>query len=131
MNKNARFFLYAAVFIVPLLVFGQGIHDEPILSPDPIEEDHFFRDFVNMLTTLGLIVATIFFISWFLKRMVNTRIEQANTASIIKIVERRALSPKSALYVVEVYNKQILVGETSSGIKTLAEFPIDHEIANP
>lgn len=128
MHKNARFFLYAMAFLLPLFAFAEvGVSPELLPPPEPIEQDHFFQEFINMLTTLGLIVATIFFISWFLKRMVNTRIQQVNTSSLIKIIDRRNLSPKSSVYVLEIYNKQFVVGETVNGIATLGEFPIDQQ----
>lgn len=127
MHKNARFFLSLTFALLPLL---SGAAEIPASEPMPLGEgdDRFFQEFMNMLTTLGLIVATIFVISWFLKRMVNTRIQQANTSSVIKILERRALSPKSALYLIEINSKQLLVGETPTGVATLLELPAEvHE----
>ena len=131
MSKYFKPLFLLAVFLVPLILFADNTAPVPAEPPIPVQEegqDRFFQEFMNMLTTLGLIVATIFFISWFLKRMVNTRIQQVNTTSLIKIVERRALSPKTTLYVVEIYDKQLIIGETATGMSTLGEFPAEkHE----
>lgn len=109
----------------PLLAMA---NDLPVQETQIIPEEgdnRFFQEFLNMLTTLGLIVGTILLLSWFLKKMVHSRIQQVNTTSIIKIVERRSLSPKSALYLVEIFDKQILVGETPNGLTTLAQVSLE------
>ena len=55
------------------------------------------------------------------------RMEQMNVSSTIKILEQRNLSPKSVLYIVEVYNKHILIGESAAGVAPISEFPIEGE----
>lgn len=128
MKNYIKTFLLLAVFFGPALVFGENIAtNQPLIPIHEEGEDRFFYEFMNMLTTLGLIVAAIFLISWFLRRMVNTRIQQTNTISLIKIVERRSLSPKAFLYLVEVHDKQFLIGETVNGMSNLGEFPIEPE----
>jgi flagellar biogenesis protein FliO len=89
------------------------------------EPDRFFSEFINMLTTLGLIVVLIFAVSWLLKRLLNTRIQQMNTKSVIKIVERRSLSPKSSLYLLEVHGKNFMIGESSNGLINLGDIPFE------
>lgn len=126
MHKFLRLFVCLAVSLAPVVVFGDDIpRPEATVPVEQGGEDRFFQEFMNMLTTLGLIVGALFFISWFLKRMVNTRIQQGNAASLIKIVEQRALSSRSSLYVVEVNNKQIVIGETAAGITLLGERSIE------
>lgn len=101
--------------------------NEPVFPLDISEpakqNDKFFAEFLNMLATLGFIIALIFIIAWFFKRMMNTRMEQINSTSLIQVVEKRALSPKTALYLLEVENKTILIAETPSGVTPLSEFP--------
>jgi flagellar biosynthetic protein FliO len=90
-------------------------------------EDRFMSDFINMLFSLGLLVALILIVSWFLKKFLNTRIQQVNTTSLIKIIERRALTPKTTVYVLEVNNKQIVIAESSNGVTKLAENGFEKE----
>lgn len=83
-------------------------------------EDRFISDFMNMLASLGLIIALIFIVSWFLKRFLNTRIQQMNTTSAIKIVERRALTPKSSIYLLEVNDRTMVIAESTNGVTLLS-----------
>ncbi len=90
-------------------------------------EDHFLRGFMNMLTSLGLIVVLIFLISWFLKKMMNTRIQQMNVSSDIKILERRALTPKTTIYILEVKGRGIIVAESINGLTRLEQFNVGNK----
>jgi len=88
------------------------------------QNDRFLVELINMLATLGLIIALILLVAWFLKRMVNTRLEQVNVTSLVKIVERRSLSAKTALYLLEFENKNILLAESANGVTLLGNFPV-------
>lgn len=87
-------------------------------------DDHFFVEMLKMFASLGLIIALILIVAWFLKRMVNTRIEQSNSKSPIKILDRRNLSPKSILYLLEVEGTGIVIAESATGVTKLTEFPL-------
>src|ERR1700722_16543977 len=96
------------------------------LEPSPTEtrkpgEDRFIFDFINMLATLGLLISIILIATWILKRLLNTRLQQMNSSSNIKIVERRALSPKTAIYIIEVNNRNLVVAESVNGITQLTD----------
>ena len=88
-------------------------------SAEKQSPDHFFHEFLNMLATLGLLVALILGASWFLKRMATSRMQQINANSTIKILEKRSLSPKAVVYVIEIHDKTFYVAETPSGITLL------------
>lgn len=87
-----------------------------------MDNSHFTKEFVKMLFFLGLIIAFMIAGSWFLKRMVNVRIQQTNEQSEIKVIEHRGLSTKTTLYLLEIEGKQILIGETAHGVVSLAQF---------
>jgi flagellar protein FliO/FliZ len=91
------------------------------------DPNRFFYEFMSMLTTLGLVIAGVFILSWFVKRMTNTRIQQANASSVIKIVERRSLSPKTTLYLLDVQGKNIAIAESSNGVTYLGNTPAIEE----
>lgn len=86
------------------------------------EESHFFYQFIKMLGTLGLLVAFMLFASWFLKRLMSSRIQQMNTSSHIQVIEHRPLSNKSAIYLVEALGKTFVVGESMQGISLLLNY---------
>jgi len=98
---------------------------EPLLDPisgTPIPEPNFMGDFIRMLTILGGMVALLFGVTWVLRRMTTVRNEQLNETSPIRIVERRSLSPKSAIYLVEIEDKVIVLGETPNGLVRLSDW---------
>ena len=76
-----------------------------------------------MVSTLGMLTALLLFISWFLKRMMRTRVQQLNTSSAIKIIEQRQLSARSMLYLIELEGKTFALGESSGNICLIGEFP--------
>ena len=88
------------------------------------ENDRFLGEFMNMLTTLGIIVVIILIATWFLKRMVNSRIQQLNTTSVIKIVERRTLTPKTSLYLLDINGMGYILSESTNGVTSLGSFNV-------
>jgi len=123
------------LFIFCTLIFASPLQAQTILGTPPISESavsgadpagessqyNFGREFLNMILNLGLIIAIVIAATWAVKRMSKTRLSKANHASIIKILEKRALTPKSAIYLVEIGGKTIVVGESTAGLHALAE----------
>ena len=136
-------FLYFFALLLPLQNFAQEPPKEnpqseyvfPVFpeenSPQAQSADRFFTEFFNMLATLGLIIVLILFAAWFLKRMVNTRMIQANETSPIKILGRRGLTPKTAIYLLEINGKQIAIAESNAGVTALGEVPGIFEEPSP
>ncbi len=101
--------------------------NETLKDIDPSTQannDRFFSEFMNMLLTLGFIVVLILIVSWLLRKLLNTRIQQANTNSDIKILERRSLSPKATIYLLEIRGKGLAIAETHSGVFNLGEISL-------
>lgn len=89
------------------------------------ESDRFLSEFMNMLTTLGIIVVIILIATWFLKKMVNSRIQQLNTTSAIKVVERRTLTPKTSLYLLDINGVGFILAESTNGVTSLGSFNVN------
>jgi len=106
----------------PTEIHPQITPNDPPVAPNITDQDLFFKEFLNMLTTLGLIIAALLFLSWFVKRMMNTRVQQLNTSSLIKIIERRSISPKAQLYLVEIHGKTLVLGESHLGLTKITEY---------
>lgn len=87
-------------------------------TPPPVYEDSnkFLAEFFYMLVMLGLLLGVVLLASWFLKRMVNTRYDQLNTTSSIKVLERRALSPKTSLYLISCDEEEYLIVESPTSV---------------
>lgn len=110
------------------------VPDEPPLETLPpefreIEEeerrhggDHFTRDLLQMLTTLGIMVALIYYISYLIKKMMNNRQQQINESSGIKILESRSLSQRTVVYLIEIDEKEYVIADSANGV-TLLDTP--------
>ncbi len=90
-------------------------------------ESDFQAKFFNMLFILALLIGFMILASWALKRMMKTKMTQLNTASNIKVLETRYLSPRATLYLVEVQDKTFLIAESPTSIAYLASFPLEEE----
>lgn len=107
---------------VPLL-----FADEVLPLPTEAEErgDHFFSELVDMASTLGIILLGLLIVTWFLKRSLAAKQDQLNVTSAIKILERRSLAPKVAVYILEIWGTRLIVGETPAGLVRLGEIPAE------
>jgi flagellar biogenesis protein FliO len=90
-------------------------------------ESRFMAEFFNMMLVLGLIVIVLYVSSWMFRRMVTQRTMNINESSNIKVLEQRSLSTKSALYVIEVFGKKMIISESLNGVKFLTTLSKDAE----
>lgn len=102
------------------------------LPPELIEQeqpsdDRFYHEFVKMLLTLGFIILLIFVLIWMMKKMSNVKIEQSNLGSSIKILEKRNLSPKTTLYLLDIGDKGVAISESINGVTLISDFPLPEE----
>ncbi|MBI2743375.1 MAG: flagellar biosynthetic protein FliO [Chlamydiales bacterium] len=79
-----------------------------------------------LLTLLGLIVLIILTV-WMLKKLGSGKAGSASGQSI-KILERRPLSQKSVLYLIEVQGKQVLIAESQLEVRRLADIELPPEL---
>lgn len=94
--------------------------DSTALTPEittPSYEPTFFKMIMTFLGLIALIIASI----WILKRILNAPFRQTTTQKSIKVLEKKGLSPKSTLYVVEVFGKKLVFVESHAEIRKLAE----------
>lgn len=89
----------------------------------------FFSQMLHMLLALGGIIALMLIAAWVMKRLLHSRMKQMNISSLIKIVERRALNPKSAVYLLDICGKGVVIAESPMGIKRIAEVDLPPEEA--
>ena len=68
--------------------------------------------FVKMMIALVVIVVLLFVSYWFLRRLIQNRLQKGVGEAEIQIIEKRMISPKTMLYLVEVDRKRILIAES-------------------
>ena len=90
-------------------------------------DSRFFQEFLSMLFSVGIILGAIFVLMWILKRMMNARMEQVNLKSSIKIIERRPLSPKTTIYILEIHGKTVTIADSHNGVALLSQSPLPSE----
>lgn len=76
----------------------------------------------KMLLTLFLLAALIYASYWFLKRLIRNRLEKGVGKRTIEILEKRMVSPKTTLYLVQVEEKKVLFAESHLEVKALETF---------
>lgn len=93
-----------------------------LLQVTATESFDFWASFRQMLVSLAAVCSLILVTAWFLKRFMKTRLEQINSGSTIKILERRNLTPKSVVYLLDIEGKKVLIAESQTGVHMLTEF---------
>jgi flagellar biogenesis protein FliO len=78
-------------------------------------ETAFIKTIVVLVGLLILIVLTV----WMFKKISHGRFKSFNYLKSVKILEKRPLSPKSMLYLIEVSGKQILIAESQLEVRAL------------
>ena len=115
--------------LINFLLLGAGMAPiDPSAVPDASEvpsippvdmvpgyEGAFLKMF---LALIGLIVA-IFFTVWLLKKLSQGRWAGGGNSRAIKIIEKRPLSPKTMLYIIDVDGQQSVIAESQLEIKHL------------
>ena len=82
---------------------------------------------LKMLLTLGGLLALVFITIWGLKKLKQGRLGGFGAQKKIVILEKKPLSPKTLLYLLELDGKKILLSESQVEIKMLV-LPQDQEI---
>lgn len=127
MNLLRLFFFFLSLSF-PL--FSQETSTPVVVHDEVIEEFENFdvtSELLNILSTLGLVILLILGMAWILKRVLRSREEQMNSQSNIKVLERRTLSPRSAVYLLEIEGKGFVVGESPAGLQSLGNLPLSEE----
>lgn len=75
------------------------------------------------LLVLFALVALLGVTFWFLRKLIQQKIQKGNAALAIQILEKRVISPKTMLYLVEVEGKKVLLAESQLEVRCIKEFP--------
>lgn len=95
--------------------------EKEIQHPVVQEGTSFFTALINMILVLAGLVALLYLAAFLMRKLRDSQTAGLNQTSDIVILERRGLSPKGAIYLVEVKGKQFLIGESPTGLVNLSE----------
>ncbi|QVL56836.1 MAG: flagellar biosynthetic protein FliO [Simkaniaceae bacterium] len=79
-------------------------------------ETAFIKTIVVLVGLLVLVILTV----WMFRKISNGRLRGMNVLKSVKILEKRPLSPKSMLYLIEVGGKQVLIAESQLEVRNVA-----------
>jgi flagellar biogenesis protein FliO len=98
----------------------------PEMSSEPPSYEY---TFVKMIVSLTALLILIFLTVWALKKLSHGRLRFMNQSLGIKILEKRSLSPKSILYLVEIGGQKVLISESQLEVRKLVDIeePEDEE----
>lgn len=85
--------------------------------------------FIKMLITLGGLLALVFLTIWIFKKIAQGRFGSIGTHKKIIILEKKPLSPKTLLYLIELDGKKILISESQLEVRTISH-PIEEDMYN-
>lgn len=85
-------------------------------EPLPSYEGAFLKMIITFVAVIVGIVGTI----WLMRRLAGGRLTGGSGRSI-QILERKALSPKTTLYIIEVDGKQAVIAESQLEVKRVME----------
>lgn len=77
---------------------------------------------IKMFLSLIVLVALLYATVWFLRRLVQQRLQKGSDSQSIQILEKRMISPKTMLYLIEVDGKKTLIAESHLEVKRLESF---------
>lgn len=86
---------------------------------DEMPSSQFQKSFFRMLSLITAFILVIIFCFWIFRRIVHNKAKMANQSKSIKILEKRVLSPKSMLFLVEVEKEKVLIAESQVKVETL------------
>jgi flagellar biogenesis protein FliO len=109
--RKQLFFLFTFCLTLPLFA-----EEEPLKAMDSYE-----YAFFKMLATLGVLIVFLVLSFWMFRKLAAGRLRQMNQGRSIKVLERRALSHKSTLYIVEFEGKEILLSESQLEVRKISE----------
>lgn len=90
-------------------------HLTPVTSSENYE-----HAFIKMIATLVGLLALVFFTIWVLRKLSHGRLGSFGGQKAIQILEKKPLSPKSMLYLIEVSGKKVLIAESQLEVRTLS-----------
>ena len=124
----AIFLLFTHAFTTLQLFAEENISTENFLTENNTEDlyptvsiPEYKPAFFKMLLILIALIALIFLTFYIFKRLMKVRIHQANMTKNIKVLEKRIISPKSILYLIEIEGKRILISESNLELRKIKD----------
>lgn len=121
--------------IIGKTIFSTDANGDPIQQDLPIPDvppGDYGAALVKMVLSLIALIILLGFSFWFLRRLVQNKVNRGSKIAAIQIIEKKMISPKSMLYLVEVEGQKVLLAESQLEIRRLQtwEIPIEQPPEN-
>jgi len=106
---------------------------EEALPPLPSSEaltQSYEGSFIRVIASIAGLILLVIATFWMLKRLGRGHFGKISGGKTIQIIERRALSQKTILYVIEMGNKRILLSESQLEVRALSSIELLEETEN-
>ncbi len=112
-----------------LTALDQVVNESVSQMPAGMSTGDLGAAFAKMFITLIVLVLLLLVSYWFVRRLIQNRLQKGVGDASIQIIEKRMISPKTMLYLIEVEGKKVLLAESQLEIKRLEGFgpePVEH-----
>lgn len=113
------FFLLCAVAVADELPCEQIPVSFGETAP-PTHNIDFTKELKRISLTLGAVIVLMIATIYLLRRLASQRSIRYNKQSKIQILERRGVSPKTTLYLLEIDGKKVFFAESTHGLTSMA-----------
>ncbi len=103
-----------------ILIHATVALDETIPGIQNIPQGDFGAAFAKMLLSLILLIALLWGTVYILRRLIHRRLQSGSATQSIQVVEKRMISPKTTLYLLDVEGETILMAESQLEVKKLS-----------
>jgi flagellar biosynthetic protein FliO len=103
---------------------------QEILPPLPSSEaitQSYEGSFIRVLASIVGLILLVVFTFWMLKRIGRGHFGNSSGGKSIQILEKRPLSQKTVLYLVEMGNKRVLLSESQLEVRALSTIELIEE----
>lgn len=83
------------------------------------DSESYEHAFIKMILTLGGLLVLVFLTLWLLRKFSQGRMGGFGSTKKIRILEKKPLSPKTILYLVELDGKPVFISESQLEVKIL------------
>lgn len=111
-----------------LSLLADGVEQALDEIPTPAPAGDIGAAFAKMILTFGALIFLLFASYWIVRKLIRVRLEKGSGNSFITVLEKRMLSPKTMLYVVEMEGKKVLLAESQLEIKRLESFDAERDL---
>ena len=102
------------------LAIGLNADEFKVEQPGEIfPVENYQASLMKMFFMLILLIAFLILTVWLLRKFLNARMQLASQGKSIQILERRTISPKSILYLIEIDGENFLISESQVQIQKI------------